>query len=249
MGYGHNLTYDLKQNTAATVIIPTFIQYYTTALSAGSTSQAFFNKLNMFQALTSGSTDGAGAGDVGTLGMLAGANMAGTKSPKTGLKIVIAVKKPAASPNFSVSEKVSNASGATALNSTLINSTMLNAAQTTGCLISSDGQLLTVALSSTDTDTLGMLEVSVGVRDGSNRTAWVWDPIIFNVKATLPTMSPELNLELLRKNLVNNTKIDTALNTYTVYDDDTITPLYTYDLLDDAGDPSSTSVFERRLKP
>jgi hypothetical protein len=249
MGYGHNIVYELKKSTATTIVYPVFLQTYTTSTAAGAANMAYFNQFNLLQALMAGSTDGAGVGDITSYGMVPAANLVGLKAPKTGLRIVVAVKKPGISPDYITAEKVSNATGASAMTAALVNSTMLNASATTGCQLSSDAQLMKIALSASDTDTLGMLEVKVGVRDSSNRTAWVWDPVVFNVSNTGASNTVELNIDIIRKTLINNTKIDTGLNTYTVFDDDGITPVKSYSLYDEMGDPSSTSVFERRLIP
>lgn len=51
--------------------------------------------------------------------------------------------------------------------------------------------------------------------------------------------------ELVRKLQTNRTRIDTTLNTLTIYDDDKVTPLHVFDLKDSAGLPSSNPVCER----
>jgi hypothetical protein len=53
---------------------------------------------------------------------------------------------------------------------------------------------------------------------------------------------------LTRKLIGNSNKIDSTANTYEVVDDDGITPVATYDLYNKNGDPSSTAVFERKLR-
>jgi hypothetical protein len=53
---------------------------------------------------------------------------------------------------------------------------------------------------------------------------------------------------LMGKAVTNNTKVDSATNTYIVYDDDGATPLLEYDLSDNMGQPSVNNVFERKLR-
>jgi len=52
-------------------------------------------------------------------------------------------------------------------------------------------------------------------------------------------------LDLVRKYNTNRTKIDGAANTLTIYDDDCVTPLRVFRLLDSTGTPSVAEVCER----
>lgn len=54
-----------------------------------------------------------------------------------------------------------------------------------------------------------------------------------------------LDVDFLRKFETNRTRIDTTLNTLTVFDDDGITPLHVFDLKDGSGAASSDPVCER----
>jgi len=55
----------------------------------------------------------------------------------------------------------------------------------------------------------------------------------------------QTDVTAMKKILANRWKIDTVANTLTVYEDDGTTPYLVFDLLDSAGNPASTNVFER----
>ena len=55
-----------------------------------------------------------------------------------------------------------------------------------------------------------------------------------------------LDLDLIRKALLNNMKIDTDANQLLIYEDDGETVLEAFDLFDGDGEPTSSNVFEIR---
>jgi hypothetical protein len=239
-GHVHNIKLDLKPNTATTVIYPVHVQQYFSTQGTGGTTISLINRFSILQALLAGSVDGAGVGDVTQFGMVPTANIIGSAAPKTGLKIVIAVRKPGVSPDYVVTEKVSNATTSTVITPAVINSALLNAAATLGSVVSSDGMFMKIALSASDVDTVGMLEIRVGIRDSSDRTAWVFEPLVLNVG--------DSDVTVIRKAVANSTKVDPNTNTYTVYEDDGATPNLVYDLYNKAGRPSTTSISERKKR-
>lgn len=52
-------------------------------------------------------------------------------------------------------------------------------------------------------------------------------------------------LTLLRKHQTNRTVVDPLANTLTVYDDDGVDPIHVFNLYDDSGNPSVTTILER----
>ncbi len=57
------------------------------------------------------------------------------------------------------------------------------------------------------------------------------------------------DIKVLRQASLNRTKVSVSDNTFTIYADDDASPLRVFDLKDDTGAPSVTSMFERAPRP
>jgi hypothetical protein len=97
-------------------------------------------------------------------------------------------------------------------------------------------------LSESDTDTLGILKVSVKF---STTDFFIGT---YNIVGSNSYVFAN-DMKLLRKMSMNRTKIDTTTNTFTLYDDDRSTPIIQYSLLDDTQTPTVASIFERVPAP
>jgi hypothetical protein len=98
----------------------------------------------------------------------------------------------------------------------------------------SDSVWNSVSSNYTTSGTMGMLENQIGAN-----TVAIANNLYVNANSVLDIVN------LIVKYNTNRTKIDPASMTLTVYDDDCITPLRTFQLLDTNGAPSITQVAER----
>lgn len=85
----------------------------------------------------------------------------------------------------------------------------------------------------------------------SHTTAGTTGQILNLIKADTSTIiidvaAVKVLVETLIKLETGRTKVDTIAKTLTIYDDDCVTPLIVFDLLDSGGNPSVTEVCERK---
>jgi hypothetical protein len=336
VGYGHNIGYNLRQNTATDVLVSVWKPDYTgiSITITSSTISATFG-LSLPSLLGYGLIRQYGSSanyDLPTSGIGVGqsihfsggySNYAGWYSnPGSYMGVIYSITKynanaAAISPTTYKTNAALWSSQAYASSLTYANTLLspLNSA------LSTDGKLMSVRLSAADTNTLGMLQLEVGVFYATSVSGspivscFPFDPVVFCVtadggppasqgstailnsiyadttalkgdttilKADTTTLkgdtgllktdtasilmdttallsdtstiksgitTTQTSIANLNKAVVNSTKIDINTNRYIIYDDDGLTPLYSYDLFDRSGNPASTAVFNRRKRP
>jgi hypothetical protein len=344
VGYGHNINYNLRQNTQTDVLVSVWKPDHTFLTQFNSTFPAVECGLTLPHVLglglsrqyggwASGATYG-GAMEINGIGMCPdvsanftpnfneGYGWYGAISSTISFGIIYHITKYNA--NTAIISPTSYKTLAAQYGAISYSSVITNANTLLSPLngaISTDGKLISLRLSATDTNTLGMLQLEVGVFYATSTSGaptavcFPFDPVVFcvtadgnppsgagqtailnsiyadtqsiltdtstlkadtgllktgqtNILLDTSTLKVDTNdlktssatiignqstadgkLELIRKGVLNGTKIDTSLNRFIIYDDDNTTPVISYDLFDRSGNPASTNVFSRRKRP